>query len=265
MRKFRHKKTGEVAREFPDYYRTSFWNIFSDIPKRFVENSDDWEEVIKRDFEILSFYTPESDSILHRKANNLFVHGEGNGYYSEEDLLSGDKRRMDLWDCDSFDYVIHSVRRFSDGEVFTLGDKAKDSRYGFIGTINKFKINGGSIYVSSKENVWGQDLSNLIKYEEPKVLFQTLDGIDLKHGDKFYVVDTKFFKIFEAEAGITFKTEKWIKNSYHNKELAERWIDLNRPKYSIKDMLIVVNNWSMSRIDEYDVLNFIKKNENTKN
>ena len=71
-------------------------------------------------------------------------------------------------------------------------------------------------------------------------MFTTLDNVELKYGDKFYVVDTKFFKIFEAEAGITFKTEKWIKNSYFDKKLAEEWIVMNKPVLSLKDLL---DNW----------------------
>ena len=235
-RTFKHKKTGELA-----FYKDGIFKQGRFTVEIGVEPSSEfWEKVISKNYEILSFYTPESDSILDKKSNGLFSYGSGSGYYSEEDLLSGDRDRMDLKGNDLFDYVIYSVKRLTDGQVFSLGDKAKDSRYGFVGTIDKFKINGGSVYVSSKENVWGQDLSNLIKYEEPKVLFTTLDNVELKHGDKFYVVDTKFFKIFEAEAGITFKTEKWIKNSYFDRKLAEEWIVMNKPVLSLNDLL---DNW----------------------
>ena len=186
--------------------------------KNYVEDQPEfWEEIVKKDYEILEVKG---------------IYGAISSY-------------IEKLDADLKDKNIFKVKRLSDGAEFRLGDKAKESRYGFIGTINKFKINGGSIYVSSKENVWGQDLSNLIKYEEPKVLFQTLDGIDLKHGDKFYVVDTKFFKIFEAKAGITFKTEKWIKNSYSDKKLAEEWILMNKPVLSLEDLLSV---WSTDNL-----------------
>jgi hypothetical protein len=180
--------------------------------KNYVEDQPEyWEEIVERDFEILEVKG---------------IYGAISSY-------------IEKLDADLKDKSIYKIKRLSDGEVFCLGDKAKDSRYGFIGTIDKFKVNGSSIYVSSEENVWGQDLSKLVKYEEPKVLFKTLDGQEMKFGDKFYVVDTKYFKIFEAEAGITFKTEKWIKNSYFDKKFAEEWILNNKPVLSLNDLLSV--------------------------
>ena len=38
-----------------------------------------------------------------------------------------------------------------------------------------------------------------------------------------------------------------------------------KKKYSIKDIVSTVNNWSMCGIEENDILNFLAKNENTKN
>jgi hypothetical protein len=78
-----------------------------------------------------------------------------------------------------------------------------------------------------------------VEENRPKVLFTTRDNVDLKFGDKFYVVDTQYFKIFEAEAGITFKSEKWIKNSYADKKLAEEWIVMNKPVLSLNNLLSV--------------------------
>ena len=87
-----------------------------------------------------------------------------------------------------------------------------------------------------------------VEENKPKTVLTTQDNVELKYGDKFYVVDTKFFKIFEAEAGITFKTEKWIKNSYFDKKLAEEWIVFNKPVLSLKDLL---DNWCTDTL--YDV------------
>ena len=54
---------------------------------------------------------------------------------------------------------------------------------------------------------------------------------------KFFAVE--YFKIFEAEVGITFKTEKWTKNSYSDKKLAEEYILMNKPVLSLEDLLSV--------------------------
>ena len=103
-----------------------------------------------------------------------------------------------------------------------------------------------------------------VEENRPKTLFTTLDNVDLKYGDKFYVVDTKFFNIFEAKAGITFKTEKWVKNSYFDKKLAEEWIVMNKPVLSLEDLLSVwCDNHSISTY-KYSTLfqNFKKVAEN---
>lgn len=70
MRKFKNKNTGEIAEEYPDYYRTRYWNTINDIPKRLIENSCDWVEIIElpvgtkvRD----TFYTGE---IIYEKQSN---------------------------------------------------------------------------------------------------------------------------------------------------------------------------------------------------
>ena len=223
-RTFKHKKTGELA-----YYKDGLFKQGRFCVEIGVEPSSEfWEEVIEKSFEILEIKG---------------IYGAISSY-------------IEALDADLKDKNIFKVKRLSDGVEFRLGDKAKDSRYGFVGTIDRFKINGSSVYVSSKESVWGQDLSNLIKYEEQKVLFQTLDGVGLKYGDRFYVVDTKFFKIFEAEAGITFKTEKWIKNSYFDKKLAEEWVVMNKPVLSLNDLL---DNWGHPFFKTSEIFQNFKK------
>jgi hypothetical protein len=204
---YKHKKTGETATYKDGVFKQGRFAVEIGVEP----SSEYWEEVVERDFEILEVKG---------------IYGAISSY-------------IEKLDADLKDKSIYKIKRLSDGEVFCLGDKAKDSRYGFVGTIDKFKVNNNAIYVSSKENVWGQDLSKLVKHEEPKVLFTTIDGQELKHGDKFYTVDTKYFKIFEAEAGITFKTEKWIKNSYADKKFAEEWILNNKPVLSLNDLLSV--------------------------
>ena len=248
--------------------------------KNYVEDQPEfWEEIIpKKDYEILSFYTPEGDSILDKKSNGLFSYGDFKGCYSEDDLLSGDKSRMELEDYELFDYVIYSVKNLKNGLILTVGDAAQT-----IGSyphkIQSFEIRqkckgerrNGEWVKDGVDRIWinwtnasgGTWLEDAEKVED-KPLFTTLDGQELKHGDKFYVVDTKFFKIFEAEAGITFKTEKWIKNSYADKKLAENYILMNKPVLSLNDLLEAwCDNHSISTY-KYSTLfqNFKKVAEN---
>ena len=289
-RQFKHRKTGELA-----YYKDGVFKQGRFCVEIGVEPSSEvWEEVIERDYEILSFVSVQGDISFKRK-NGLFLNSsqiENTGEYEEN------SHTYPYW-------KIHSVKRFSDGEVFTLGDKViADFLSNGIQHISKFELEDGKLSVQLlKENnphfvsyvkldklkrveVIGKDFydNDILKYsllyivsdtldlyntdlatkenikgvrcfvskelaekyiEKNKPLFTTLDNVELKHGDKFYVVDAKFFKIFEAEAGVTFKTEKWIKNSYSDKKLAEEYILLNKPVLSLEDLLSV---WSTDNL-----------------
>jgi hypothetical protein len=186
-----------------------------------------WEELVQKDYEILSF----------RASTGLLRIKDYDGLFQ----ANGDVRR----DNTTEQYLlkegwnIYSVKRLSDGEVFCLGDICFPTST----PSNKLPISeiwftlSGDLRLSSDN--YTMNIGGLTKYEEPKVLFKTLDGQEMKYGDKFYVVDTKYFKIFEAEAGITFKTEKWIKNSYADKKFAEEWILNNKPVLSLNDLLSV--------------------------
>jgi hypothetical protein len=216
---YKHKKTGVIALKCEDIENLYKYNIGHPInfylAKEMLEGSQDWEEILSKDYEILSFISTEG-SIAQL------------AYFTcERDFMGND-----VW-------KIHTVKRLSDGEVFCLGDIC----FPTTTPSNKLPISeiwftqSGDLRLSSDN--YTMSIGGLTKYEEPKVLFKTLDGQEMKYGDKFYVVDTKYFKIFEAEAGITFKTEKWIKNSYFDKKFAEEWILNNKPVLSLNDLLSV--------------------------
>ena len=105
------------------------------------------------------------------------------------------------------------------------------------------------------------------------VLLTTQDGIELFEGDVYYFIwlsspascqkiNTVYNHILEPLANNT----NWSENArfFAKKENAERYINLNSPKYSIKDIIPIVNNWSMCRIDEDNILNFLAKNNGRK-
>lgn len=72
-----------------------------DVEHHNKKNLEFWEEVIEKDYEILSYISKLKNAIIS----------------SEDDWINhGD------WD-------IHSVKRLSDGEVFTVGDKLNQPEY----------------------------------------------------------------------------------------------------------------------------------------
>jgi hypothetical protein len=201
-RTFKHKKTGETATYKDGVFKQGRFTVEIGAEP----SSEYWEEILSKDYEILSFISTEG-SIAQL------------AYFTcERDFIGNHVWR------------IYSVKRLSDGEVFTINEDG----------VTKITLEEEGIYIwnSSCNGQHNVSLKNAKKIEN-KVLFKTLDGQEMKFGDKFYVVDTKYFKIFEAEAGITFKTEKWIKNSYADRKLAEEWILNNKPVLSLNDLLSV--------------------------
>lgn len=93
-----------------------------------------WEKVIPKDYEILSFIRDESS---HNYKGVVFTKNENNTY-DPSFKYSG----LTLEHCLSGGFDIHSVKRLSDGEVFTVGQKvtsylqAKIFHTGFITKIN---------------------------------------------------------------------------------------------------------------------------------
>jgi hypothetical protein len=72
-----------------------------------------------------------------------------------------------------------------------------------------------------------------------EIVLTTIDGVNLKFGEEYFVIDTSRFSIFKASAGITLKTERWKGRGFSTRELAEEWILMNKPLLSLEDLLSV--------------------------
>lgn len=100
-------KHGAVLKRYSSNWKTDY----------FTKNPEYYEEVIEKDYEILSFYQPDHKGLniynLLAGCKGMFYELEGNttGNLVAEELLL------------KLNYSIHSVKRLSDGEVFTVGDK----------------------------------------------------------------------------------------------------------------------------------------------
>ena len=86
-----------------------------------------WEKVVEKDYEILSF-----------KSNFYTFVLDDDGYYS----YNKNRERLSLSNLEKNPlYTIHSVKRLSDGEVFTVGDKCDD------GIVQGFNIIDDKMYI----------------------------------------------------------------------------------------------------------------------
>jgi len=214
-RKFKHKLTNKVIKiggKTGLSCQTLIGNsnlILGDIIK-----GEDWQEVVEKDYEILS-YSDNNNNIFREKDNQGILH--------------------------RLDFKIHSVKRLSDGEIFTIGDKVFSEYVNY--TINKIDIVNDKCMVSAlydTNNPNGSrlhyNLNNIKKSKQP--LFTTEDGVDIFDGDYSYGVhNSKFDIVAIKHINTVYVTDNFIE--FSTKEKAEEYILMNKPCLSIND---IINN-----------------------
>ena len=143
---------------------------------------------------------------------------------------------------------IESVRRLSDGEVFSLGD---DVNFGIIEGFYICEEEDSFCYkcmmVYFKEVRANRDISELKKANQP--LFKTEDGIDVYEGDRYYVVIEKdgfgyetFAVAWHGQGGIESANYKNAAKFFSDKGKANEYILMNQPVLSVNDVLAVCEN-----------------------
>lgn len=199
-------------------------NTIDNLENDWIENYPEfWELVVEKDYEILSVITN----------NNKFI----------EKVYNQDVIIEPYW-------KIHSVKRLSDGEIFTIGDKVVNGNIinEFELIDNKLKVwtvhpsytipikpkdNGSITGCGNMSFNW---LNNIKKIKQP--LFTTEDGVDIFKGDDYYHTDIKL-KIHKGtnakiNSGNLIGLEGY--NYFSTKEKAEEYILMNKPVLSLKDV-----------------------------
>ena len=128
-------------------------NIIDNLENDWIENYPEfWEKVVEKDYEILNFISTE---------NNIAQLS----YFTCENNFTGNN----IW-------KIHSIKRKSDGEIFTIGDKVFSEYVNY--TINKIGIVNDKCMVSAlydtnnpNDSRLHYNLNNLKKLKQP--LFTT--------------------------------------------------------------------------------------------
>ena len=137
-------------------------NIIDNLENDWIENYPEfWQEVVEKDYEILSYIHNGSKHIWKKdpKFETYFYINQGlNPCTRLEDILKYPKV-----------YLIHSVKR-NDGEIFTIGDKV----VGYNNSIAKIKtidlVGEISLNIGTDKSE-GFSLKNLKKVKQP--LFTT--------------------------------------------------------------------------------------------
>jgi len=159
----------------------------------------------------------------HPNSSNSFVCGNQYYVHCREKLEELD---YEILKSCPIEGTIHSIKRLSDGEVFTIGDKIRFGREG----ITKISLNNenSKIWLSVKGG--GCCISIAEKLKTP--LFTTEDGVGIRIDDVYYAIEYDF-KIVEYYLCSTPNGYK----QFSTKEEAEEYVLLNKPCLSLQDLL----------------------------
>jgi hypothetical protein len=187
-----------------------------------------WKEVIGKDYEILEYRTKSG-----LRCRAPFLQNSHQFYTSEG--------------CN-----IHSVKRLSDGEVFTIGDiigcipvnkHLKSQKFTKVyQKIDIIAIIDNEVLFQKDNRTWIESTSMKNAEHKKRPLFTTEDGVDIFEGDTVYYIET------EEEPELCFIVNKYTvlkhsgrftsDNSLHSfstKEKAEEYILMNKPCLSYKE------------------------------
>lgn len=177
-----------------------------------------WKEVVEGDYEILKVIAKYSSPS-----------------YSPGDFIDYDK----MIDYDQ----IYSVKRLSDGEVFTVGDMID------YPSIPNTKIELLTL-ANNKIVVWGKFISHMNGFvlldgitKSRLPLFTTEDGVGVYENDVAWYVDLSESPIEAVKTSIrsyhkyTNREDGIYLYLFSTEELANQFIEENKPQYSKKDML----------------------------
>jgi len=229
-----------------------------------TEYPEFWEEIKKKEYEILSFYT--SGGIGTLRKDKTFSWAKDINFYGEFKESWFLNRPML--------YKIHSIKRLSDGEIFTVNENLnyqhKDQVYSFTLNAIEFEIapadKGKGIlsfpHTNKRLGKW-LDIDKLVKARTP--LFTTEDAVDIFEGDSPYHIlfDNSFpgsFIIGQFKDISNFCTKDFYRY-FSTKEAAEKYIQLNKPSYSVNEIINFFNIDEESSIKQelIDYLSNLKK------
>ena len=172
-----------------------------------VENNPEyWEEVIEKDYEIISYVAKDNPNNITIKRRGAYLHEE-------------------YW-------KIHSVKRLSDGEVFTVGDKItgyhEDAR-----SIQTIRICTYTGRIRLEQSGGYTDLMNATKVKQP--IFLTHDGKDIFEGDTVWYVNKEnlYYDYIIAFPEVKFNSER--RAYFLTREEAEDYIKRNKVLFTTED------------------------------
>jgi hypothetical protein len=136
-------------------------------------------------------------------------------------------------------FPIHSVRRLSDGEVFTVGDRVcYKPKPEVKWEIDNFRLRAdGKLVARSKNDEMVEFVDDDLQISPLKTpLFTTEDGVDIYKGTTFYEVSTERWDVLAESEPHKPPYDQYYKY-FSNKYNAERYVLLNKPVLTMKEVL----------------------------
>lgn len=222
MKKYKHKLTGKTILEKDTFYHLESEGNF---PKWAIENSNDWEEVKDKSYEIIRFTDGYNE--LYKKLDGKFTINLTRDY-DEESLLNNSN------------YKILSVKRLSDSTVFTIKTWIK-TNFGQA-QITKFECKNEEILFYHAHTLGKDSGPHSIELAEKasEPLFVTEDGREIFQGDECWQISV-LDNFLNSKANKSTGRKEIIPipsyfKYFSTKEAAEKYIEDNKPRFSKKQI-----------------------------
>lgn len=196
----------------------------------FEKHPEFWKPIIEKDYEILSFIGNNITLTWSKQKDGNFtiinnIDVKNKGVHNQQHLIDQGLK-------------IKSVKRLSDGEVFTVGDSIViHSGYKVTKKIIEFyitKANTSKLRAKTSDDGGYVELASFEKAKQK--LFTTEDRVDIFEGDMMYWANrTCIEHIFSGKATKDMHTTDIYLN-FSTKEKAEEYIIMNKPCLSINDV-----------------------------
>lgn len=240
----------KLIKEFPGSPKLGI--IWDDGSPDCAKYPEFWEEIIEKDYEILSFKADCSGiTLLELHDDQKYAYKKGSNYQNKGFLTENQCLK------DSY-YSIYSVKRLSDGEIFTIGDNLDREciKYNLDRNQNKISLikivtnPPSQVIANITDKFQTKDLLmfstlghntnlNVLLKDAKKLktpLFITEDSVDIFEGDCFIGID-KYWNVYNCNTSsqvVKNNAENWI--YYSTKEKAEEYIIMNKPCLNIREL-----------------------------
>lgn len=269
MRRYKHKQTGLIAQQLTVNYKVGE----CEVPGCIIEKSQDWEELIEKDYEVLiSKVVPYTILSIKRLSDGeVFTVGDliKTPYTESTPIIGFDTKYSTEYFIEvstgftrllTLEKVKQAIFLTHDGKDIFEGDK--------VWYVNKESPYSSSAFIAISATKFYSDMNAYFLTQEAaseyisrnKVLFTTEDGVGIKRGDTFYFVDT------DLSIGLSnTKYEKCNGRKYFSTfEPAQYYVIVNAKVLSIEEFWNFVSKPGSNVVKQKQLKRLVKERLNLK-